>query len=134
MSYNEKLSLTLAAEYLDIPEDTLQSLVGSGWITPTQYAPGGVPIFSTGDLRNLRDRIKGNVPEARAKIRREREILENTINVARKSLARLQQICAHPAVIRTPHADTGNYDRSQDRYWEACSCPDCGKIWEEEKG
>jgi len=45
----------------------------------------------------------------------------------------IQAQCSHPplAVVKVAKADTGNYDPSTDRYWNACRCGLCEKTWEE---
>ena len=41
--------------------------------------------------------------------------------------------CPHPSAVKVPRASTGNYDPSADSYWFECSCPDCGKVWQEDQ-
>jgi hypothetical protein len=45
----------------------------------------------------------------------------------------IQDACAHPGVVKTPKASTGNYDPHSDRYWYECKCPVCLKYWTEDQ-
>lgn len=49
-----------------------------------------------------------------------------------EDIKELQNACTHPMATKTHHASTGNYDRSDDRYWTQFVCPDCRKVWTEE--
>lgn len=44
-----------------------------------------------------------------------------------------QANCQHQGVVKTPRADTGNYDPNDDRYWYNCTCKDCNKFWTEDQ-
>lgn len=41
--------------------------------------------------------------------------------------------CKHFNVKRTPKSNTGNWDRTDDRYWLECKCEDCDKFWTEDQ-
>ncbi len=41
--------------------------------------------------------------------------------------------CKHINTIKTPRANTGNYDPNDDRYWFDCKCNDCNKFWTEDQ-
>jgi len=49
-------------------------------------------------------------------------------------LKRIQDECSHPviALTKTHHSDTGNWCRSDDRYWTTFNCGLCEKTWNEE--
>lgn len=59
--------------------------------------------------------------------------IQNKIKHLQKELYLLQNICKHIKSIKTPRADTGNYDPSCDRYWYDCKCTECGKFWTEDQ-
>lgn len=59
--------------------------------------------------------------------------LQNMISDANRQLDVLRSNCPHTNHQRTYMADTGNYDRSLDRYWVQCCCPHCGRIWTEDQ-
>jgi len=42
-------------------------------------------------------------------------------------------LCSHEHVIVIHKADTGNWCKSDDRYWTENTCQDCGKRWIKEK-
>jgi len=42
-----------------------------------------------------------------------------------------QERCKHINLIKTPHANTGNYDPHNDYYWYEYHCQDCNKRWTE---
>jgi len=46
------------------------------------------------------------------------------------AFSNLQKVCKHKNTLTTYDSDTGNYDRSQDKYWIEYKCYDCGKYWE----
>lgn len=132
----DKLSLDISAEYLGIPPETLRSLVACEWIAPVSLAPGKIPIFLVRDLRALRDRIKAAAPKIdpeRDRIRKMHTGIRAVIANATAKLKDLQNECKHPMAEKINRGDTGNYDRSQDRYWRDCNCPDCGKLWTEDQ-
>lgn len=62
----------------------------------------------------------------------ERIKIEKHIKRWRTKLNKLQEACLHTSVVKTNHANTGNYDPAADRYWRVCHCPDCNKRWHEE--
>jgi hypothetical protein len=66
-------------------------------------------------------------------IRQSREYLLRKIRTLSQALAELQDNCPHFRRTREARSDTGNYDRSLDRYWWRCRCPDCDKVWDEEQ-
>lgn len=55
---------------------------------------------------------------------------QTAIDVA---IRNLQETCTHPNSTKHFRADTGNWCKSDDRYWVDYECPDCGKKWEEKK-
>jgi hypothetical protein len=59
--------------------------------------------------------------------------IEREIAALQKELSDHQRKCKHPNAIKTPKADTGNYDPSEDRYWYECRCPLCLKHWFEDQ-
>jgi hypothetical protein len=65
------------------------------------------------------------------KIRRDRELIQENLIRYKALLELLQKECKHSSLSRIPKSDTGNYDRSGDRYWFEYNCSDCGKSWEE---
>lgn len=56
------------------------------------------------------------------------ELLEQRKSID-ENISGLQASCTHPNVTKTPRSDTGNYSKSDDRYWYDCKCPVCGKFW-----
>ena len=73
-----------------------------------------------------------NHQQTAAKVRRQIRALKLDIESAQETIHSIQtEVCEHPFVIKTPRADTGNYDRSQDHYWYDCKCPDCENTWME---
>ena len=63
-------------------------------------------------------------------ILRERMDLQIAIKKLENQILKLQGLCEHPRSITTPRSDTGNYSKSDDRYWYEHKCPDCDKRWE----
>ena len=63
-------------------------------------------------------------------IKEMREHYQKQIRHAQQALIALAESCPHSRASKVALADTGNYDRSQDRYWWAHHCPDCGHTWE----
>ena len=55
------------------------------------------------------------------------------INSLWKEVDEIQKNCKHLIVKTVLKADTGNYDRSQDRYWKEITCFACEKQWTEEQ-
>jgi hypothetical protein len=66
-------------------------------------------------------------------IQRQREGIEADIASLHEELKALQKKCKHRKVVKVPHADTGNWDKSDDRYWYTFDCPECGKHWTEDQ-
>lgn len=68
-----------------------------------------------------------NVVAEKARIDREMAALQSQLD-------KLQlEICKHSNVSKMPRANTGNWDRNDDRYWYEFRCPDCGLFWTEEQ-
>ena len=60
--------------------------------------------------------------------------LQAIIEKCKKAIEHIQlQECSHPAVVKSFHADTGNWDRRDDHYWVDFKCPDCGRFWIEDQ-
>ena len=67
-------------------------------------------------------------------IRAESYRLLSKIKKHQYALATLRdEVCKHPSVSKVARSNTGNYDPHADSYWYACSCPDCGKKWDEDQ-
>lgn len=62
-------------------------------------------------------------------IKAKRDRLEARIADLHTKLLALQKECEHELAMATHKADTGNYDRSMDRYWIEHDCPSCGASW-----
>lgn len=132
---DEKLSLSMAAQYIDLPPDTLLTLMNKGWITRVP-SPISVPIFQVSDLKKLKAFQQSQKPEIdpkRAEIQVRRTKIQDDLAKLNEDLRTLQVFCKHPFAEKENRGDTGNYDRSQDRYWKDCNCPDCGKRWIEDQ-
>lgn len=138
MINDKKMSASVAAEYLGISAEALDSLTMAGWITPESRA-GSIPIYLKENLFSLKQSMVelaarlNPIDSARASIR---ERYQNALNDQAKISALIADIrneCKHPAATRDPKSDTGNWDRSQDSYWYDCKCPDCGKFWSEDQ-
>lgn len=41
-----------------------------------------------------------------------------------------QEACPHAAPTYKYRGDTGNWDKSDDKYWIDWACTDCGKRWQ----
>jgi phosphoenolpyruvate carboxylase len=63
-------------------------------------------------------------------IKEMREHYQKQIRHAQQALITLAETCPHDRATKTARADTGNYSRSDDRYWWQHVCPDCGRAWE----
>lgn len=60
--------------------------------------------------------------------------LNETKKLINEQLKYIQDIvCQHDKVITVYRADTGNWCKSDDRYWTDNTCQDCGKYWVVEK-
>lgn len=60
--------------------------------------------------------------------------LEASIQEAKAKIKHIQEYkCSHPNATKEYKADTGNYSKSDDRYWIDYSCPDCGKHWSKDQ-
>lgn len=53
------------------------------------------------------------------------------LNELERKIEAYQTKCQHQGVVKTPRADTGNYDPNDDRWWYDCKCEDCNKFWTE---
>lgn len=58
-------------------------------------------------------------------------ILEQMHRLETELLHIQKYVCQHPHARRQYHGDTGNYDRSADRFWSSYKCPDCGANWDD---
>lgn len=67
-------------------------------------------------------------------IGRKIEKIKNKITELSIKRRELQDICPHYGLIKTPGANTGNWDRNDDEYWTDYKCPHCGKQWREMYG
>lgn len=56
--------------------------------------------------------------------------LKEKIAKLEEEIREIQSECKHEYVQVTPKGDTGNYDPSNDRYWNEYFCPDCEKRWD----
>ena len=65
-------------------------------------------------------------------IQRTHNSLTNEIENLQRQIEHNQNECKHPFAGKTHKSDTGNYSKSDDRYWTEFECPDCGKRWTEE--
>ena len=66
-------------------------------------------------------------------IRQARKSIESARKLLEQREIINQNSCEHPAAIKVPRADTGNYDPGCDAFWFDCVCPDCGKTWREDQ-
>jgi hypothetical protein len=48
---------------------------------------------------------------------------------AHEDLKDLQALCKHESATVEHKSDTGNYDPSQNAYWNEWICHECGKRW-----
>lgn len=88
--------------------------------------------------------VRGNVASEKAPLsgvelekceetKRARDYLLQRIRTFSQALTELQDNCDHLRQDREAKSDTGNFDRSLDRYWWRCHCPDCGRVWDEDQ-
>lgn len=63
--------------------------------------------------------------------RKKRAQILRRIEKARQDLKEFEDSCDHPEEYceHTIGADTGNWDRQDDRYWSDNRCHFCGKTW-----
>lgn len=57
--------------------------------------------------------------------------LLNQMSKISAKIQAFQERCKHTNIQRIPRGDTGNYDPSNDRYWNDCLCQDCNRRWSE---
>lgn len=62
-------------------------------------------------------------------IRERVTLLNKKIEEYKKEILQIQDKCKHKNIEKESHADTGNYDPSNDRYWTDFKCLDCDKQW-----
>lgn len=62
-------------------------------------------------------------------INRTHNSLTSEIENLQRQIEHNQAECGHPFAGKKHMSDTGNYDKSADRYWTEFECPDCGKRW-----
>jgi hypothetical protein len=131
----DKVSLGLAAQYIGLTTDALEAMERAGWIKPVEHAAGRIPIYLGADLKRIRSAAPPETPEMKAQrlIREQHENLQAQIASFYIEIDQLREKCAHPNVVKENRGSSGNYDRSADRYWKECKCPDCGKRWTEEQ-
>lgn len=55
--------------------------------------------------------------------------LNKQIEECNNQLKDIQKECKHQNIEKESHADTGNYDPSNDRDWTDFKCLDCDKQW-----
>lgn len=55
--------------------------------------------------------------------------LKIKIENLRDEIKEIQESCLHQNATFKYDSDTGNWDKSQDRYWRDYHCPDCDKRW-----
>ncbi len=130
----DKVSLELAAQYVGITAAALEAMEVTGWIKAVAHA-GRIPVYLGADLKRLKKAAPPETPEQKVQrgIREKRENIQRILELANKDLMELRDQCAHPSVTKTPKSNTGNWDRSQDAYWNDFACPDCGKHWSEDQ-
>lgn len=73
--------------------------------------------------------VKGRMVNLQEQIRQLREDLDARIDKLDEARRQLQLVCLHIGATQAPRSDTGNWCKSDDRYWYECSCPDCGLWW-----
>jgi hypothetical protein len=130
----DKVSLDLAAQYVGITPAALEAMEVTGWIKAVSHA-GRIPVYLGADLKRLKKAAPPETPEQKVQreIREKRESIQRSIDCATEDMLALREQCTHPNATKIPKSDTGNWDRSQDAYWNDCTCPDCGKHWSEDK-
>lgn len=68
----------------------------------------------------------------REEVKTKRATYEEKILTAEKHLELLQEACTHPKAKKINRGSSGNIMTGRDpSYWRECTCPDCGKQWEE---
>lgn len=73
------------------------------------------------------------VRQVQAAIFRRAQSAQRQVEGAQKKLNAVRDECTHPFAVKINRGNTGNYDPSADCYWKDCSCPDCGKVWQEDQ-
>lgn len=66
-------------------------------------------------------------------IRERRAFYQQRMEFFATKMRELQLGCMHEDHSRVARSDTGNWCRSDDRYWYDCSCTLCGKTWTEDQ-
>jgi hypothetical protein len=130
----DKVSLVLAAEYVGLSPGALEAMEVTGWIKAISHA-GRIPVYLGADIKRLKAAAPPETPEQKLqkRIRQSREEAQAKIMECTNDLLAIQGGCTHPNATKTAKSDTGNWDRSQDAYWNDCACPDCGKSWSEDQ-
>lgn len=64
-------------------------------------------------------------------INQRRLTLSRRSEVIRDQLRQLQEDCPHENKSSIHDSDTGNWCKSDDKYWIDHRCFDCGKYWRE---
>jgi len=59
--------------------------------------------------------------------------LDQLIAELESQKAQMQARCRHPHATYDNRGDTGNWSRSDDRYWTEFCCYDCGRRWTEDQ-
>jgi hypothetical protein len=65
-------------------------------------------------------------------IEKRRISIEKQIAKWEDKLAELHNVCKHEYATKINKGSTGSWDRD-DYYWRECSCPECGRRWNEEQ-
>jgi hypothetical protein len=60
-------------------------------------------------------------------------LLKKQLDIENKIRKYQDIVCQHVNVIKTPKSNTGNWDRSDDKYWNEYKCSDCNKFWIEDQ-
>ncbi len=63
-------------------------------------------------------------------VRRSSELLYKLAAEVLEKRLMLQAACPHAAPTYKYRGDTGNWDKSDDKYWIDWACTDCGKQWQ----
>lgn len=64
-------------------------------------------------------------------IKRRLETLTKRSNTIQLEIRQLQESCPHENKSSIPASDTGNWCKSDNKYWIDHRCFDCGKYWRE---
>ncbi|QBQ74740.1 hypothetical protein BcepSauron_360 [Burkholderia phage BcepSauron] len=65
--------------------------------------------------------------------RKQHDSIQRSLARLSEKLKLLRDACPHLNVQKKARSDTGNWSRSDDRYWYDCTCPACGKHWTEDQ-